>query len=237
MRRYFPLFIILLVLSTSPYAQLAAQTTEYRLMHEGNRQFRAGRYDQAATYYLKALKRNPHNTRALFNMADTYLAKGNAQAADSLYQQVTQQEKNKQIRSMAWHNRGYISQTKALHDQQNQQQLLREAITHYKQALRLNPRDNDTRYNLALCQRQLKEGGGKNNQQKQKQPQQQKKEQQQNQQKQPQQQKEQQKSNNQSQDEVRQTEQYLNLARQAERRALEKIKNQQPRQKSLDKNW
>ncbi|EJX00289.1 hypothetical protein EVA_11605, partial [gut metagenome] len=34
-----------------------------------------------------------------------------------------------------------------------------------------------------------------------------------------------------------QTEQFLNLARQAERRTLEKLKGQQPRQRSLDKNW
>ena len=35
----------------------------------------------------------------------------------------------------------------------------------------------------------------------------------------------------------KQTEQYLNLSRQAERRTLEKLKQQQPRQRSLDKNW
>ena len=29
----------------------------------------------------------------------------------------------------------------------------------------------------------------------------------------------------------------MNLARQAERRALERLKKQQPRQRSLEKNW
>lgn len=232
----FLIFIIILsnclILFTSTTA--SAQNTEYKLMHKGNMEFRARHYDRAASYYMQALKQNPNNSRATFNLADTYLAKGNPQAADSLYNRVTQLEKNKQIRAMAWHNRGYISQTAALHDQQQQQQLLQQAIEHYKQALRLNPHDNDTRYNLALCQKQLKKGGGGGGQNQQ----QQKKEQQQQQQQQNKpQNNQQQQQQQQKQQEQQQTEQYINLARQAERRALEKLKGQQPRQKSLDKNW
>ena len=136
---------------------------------------------------------------------------------------------------MAWHNRGYICQTAALHDAQKQQQLLRQAIEHYKQALRLNPNDNDTRYNLALCQRQLKKGNSQSQQQQQEQ--QQKQENQPDNDKQKQQQSQSQTNNPRQDDDRQQTEQYLNLARQAERRALEKLKSMQPRQKSLDKNW
>lgn len=227
------IFISLIMLCLGTIATpTTAQTATYRLMHQGNAHFRAGRYDRAENYYLQVLKSQPHNSRAHFNLADTYLAKGNPGAADSLYNIVTQSEKNKQVRSMAWHNRGYICQTAALHDAQKQQQLLRQAIEHYKQALRLNPNDNDTRYNLALCQRQLKNDNNQSQQQQQQQQQQQKRdEQQQQQQSQPE------KNKPQQDDDRQQTEQYLNLARQAERRALEKLKSMQPRQKSLDKNW
>lgn len=224
--------VLLCVQALSP-AQ--AQNAEYRLMHQGNIEFKARRYARAAACYMQVLKRNPDNARAVFNLADAYLAQGNAQAADSLYNRVTQLEKTKVVRAMAWHNRGYICQTAALHDQQKQQQLLRQAIEHYKQALRLNPRDNETRYNLALCQRQLKKdqggGGGKNQQQNK--PQQKPQQGNQNQAQQRQQQQQQQRN----QQEQQQTEQYINLARQAERRALEKLNGQQPRQRTLDKNW
>ena len=166
------IFISLLMLCLGSIATpMTAQTATYRLMHQGNALFRAGQYDRAEKYYLLVLKSQPHNSRAHFNLADTYLAKGNPGAADSLYNIVTQSEKNKQVRSMAWHNRGYICQTAALHDAQKQQQLLRQAIEHYKQALRLNPNDNDTRYNLALCQRQLKKGNSQSQQQQQEQQQ------------------------------------------------------------------
>lgn len=211
-----------------------AQNAEWKMMHEGNAAFRSRNFEKAQSLYMKVLKRNPKNARALFNLADTYLAKGDAKLADSLFTQAAQHERNPQVKSMAFHNRGYIRQTAALHDQQNQQQLLRQAIEQYKQALRLNPHDNDTRYNLVLCQRQLKDSPNKNQQQQQKQ---QKQKQQQDKNQQQQQQQQQRQESHQNQQSKQQTEQYINLSRQAERDARQRVNNRQPRQKSLDKNW
>ena len=211
-----------------------AQTAEWQLMHRGNAAFRAHNYDAAATLYREALHHNPHSARALFNLGDTYLAKGDARAADSLYLEASRLEKNAQVKSMAFHNRGYIRQKMALADRERQQQLLRDAIEQYKQALRLNPRDNDTRYNLALCQKQLKDSQQSQQQKEKKdkqQPQQQQKQQQQQQQEQTQQQPQPSKSDRE------QNERYANLAKQAEQKALRKINNRQPRQRTLNKNW
>lgn len=211
-----------------------AQTAEWQLMHRGNAAFRARNYDAAATLYREALHHNPHSARALFNLGDTYLAKGDARAADSLYLEASRLEKNAQVKSMAFHNRGYIRQKMALADRERQQQLLRDAIEQYKQALRLNPRDNDTRYNLALCQKQLKDSQQSQQQKEKKdkqQPQQQQKQQQQQQQEQTQQQPQPSKSDRE------QNERYANLAKQAEQKALQKINNRQPRQRTLNKNW
>lgn len=203
-------------------------------MHRGNAAFRAHNYDAAATLYREALHHNPHSARALFNLGDTYLAKGDARAADSLYLEASRLEKNAQVKSMAFHNRGYIRQKMALADRERQQQLLRDAIEQYKQALRLNPRDNDTRYNLALCQKQLKDSQQSQQQKEKKdkqQPQPQQKQQQQQQQEQTQQQPQPSKSDRE------QNERYANLAKQAEQKALQKINNRQPRQRTLNKNW
>ena len=179
--------ILCFLLSLIPSVS-SAQSYEWRVMHQGNTAFRARQYDKAQSLYMKALKHNPSNTRAMFNLADTYLAKGDAQTADSLYEKVAHNDRNTQIRAMACHNRGYIRQKKALTNSQDQQQLLRQAIEMYKQALRLNPHDNDTRYNLVLCQRQLKDDQNKqqnqNKQQKQQQPQSQQQQKQQQQDKQ-----------------------------------------------------
>ena len=226
---------ILVPLFLALYASPAkAQTKVYRYTHIGNQKFHKGQTDKAEQYYLRLLKEAPNNSRAMFNLADAYLAKGDVRGADSLYNKVTQIETNPQVRSMAWHNRGYISQRAALQSREQEQQLLRTAIEQYKQALRLEPHSDRTRYNLALCQKQLKESTNNKQQNKQQQKQQQQQKNKQNEQQQQQQQK---KNNSNKQQDKQQTEQYMNLARQAERRALEKLKQHQPRQRSKDKNW
>ena len=235
MKRTFSLYIIkvwcLLAMATGT---ATAQTAEWQLMHRGNAAFRAHNYDAAATLYREALHHNPHSARALFNLGDTYLAKGDARAADSLYLEASRLEKNAQVKSMAFHNRGYIRQKMALADRERQQQLLRDAIEQYKQALRLNPRDNDTRYNLALCQKQLKDSQQSQQQKEKKdkqQPQQQQKQKQQQQQEQTQQQPQPSKSDRE------QDERYANPAKQAEQKPQQKNNNRQPRQRTLNKNW
>ena len=213
-----------------------AQNKIYRYTHIGNKNFRTEHIDAAEHYYLNVLKTSPSNSRALFNLANVYLTKGNIKVADSLYNHVAQTDASKIIRSMAWHNRGYISQTAALKSRDQQQQLLRVAIEQYKQSLRYNPLDNRTRYNLALCQKQLKNmppQQNKNNSQNQNKNKQQKQQQQNNNQNKQQNNKQQEKQ----QENKQQTEQYLNLAKQAEQRALQKLKQRKPTKRSLDKNW
>lgn len=213
-----------------------AQNKIYRYTHIANKNFRTEHIDAAERYYLNVLKTSPSNSRALFNLANVYLTKGNIKVADSLYNHVAQTDASKIIRSMAWHNRGYISQTAALKSRDQQQQLLRVAIEQYKQSLRYNPLDNRTRYNLALCQKQLKNmppQQNKNNSQNQNKNKQQKQQQQNNKQNKQQNNKQQEKQ----QENKQQTEQYLNLAKQAEQRALQKLKQRQPTKRSLDKNW
>ena len=223
--------ILLLVLLYPKTSQ--AQTQEYQLIHQGNIEFLSKNYNDAGTYYRQALKRDSGNPRIIFNLADTYLAQNNPSQADSLYNQVTILEKNKTIKSMAWHNRGFIRQTQALKNQENQQKLLREAIELYKEALRLNPRDNETRYNLALCQHQLKESEDQqqdSNNKPESQNQQEKKQEQQTD-----------KQNNaeseESPKEKHENQPYLNLIKQAEKETLKKLNKQNPIQKTLDKNW
>ena len=215
---------------------IKAQNQLYRYTHMGNQRFHRNKVEDASKYYMNVLKKDASNTRALFNLANVYLSKGDVKAADSLYNKVTQTETNAQVRSMAWHNRGVISQTAAGKSRDHQQQLLRTAIEQYKQSLRLNPHDERTRYNLALCQKQLKDMPPQNNnkqqqkQQQQQQPNNNKQNNNNNKQQQPNKQQEEQQNR-------QQTEQYMNLAKQAERRALERLKQHQPQQRARGKNW
>lgn len=215
--------LLLTVVGAAAFAATpaAAQTPTYRLVRQGNRAFQAKDYKAAEKCYLKALQSEPRNARARFNLADTYLSQENPQEALKHYAEAAKQEPNKLVRAMSYHNMGYVHHKQKQYD---------KAIDYYKEALRLNPADEDTRYNLALAQKQKKE-------QKQNQQQQQKqdKKQDRNRQKQDQgQQQQQQQPDQLSQENV---DQLLQLSRQAENQTRRKLEQMQPRKKSLPKNW
>lgn len=215
--------LLLTVVGAAAFAAtpVAAQTPTYRLVRQGNRAFQAKDYKAAEKCYLKALQSEPRNARVRFNLADTYLSQENPQEALKHYAEAAKQEPNKLVRAMSYHNMGYVHHKQKQYD---------KAIDYYKEALRLNPADEDTRYNLALAQKQKKE-------QKQNQQQQQKqdKKQDRNRQKQDQDQQQQQQQPDQlSQENV---DQLLQLSRQAENQTRRKLEQMQPRKKSLPKNW
>lgn len=199
-----------------------AQTETYRMVKQGNRAFKSDNFKEAEKCYLKALQTSPRNARIRFNLADTYMAQNNQQEALKQFAEAAKVETNKTVRAMSFHNMGYIHHKQKQYD---------KAIEYYKEALRNNPSDEDTRYNLALCQKQ------KNDQQQQ----QQQKQQNQNQNDENQDQKNQNEDQNQPKqpDQISQesVDQLLQLSRQAENQTRKKLQQQQPRKKSLPKNW
>lgn len=205
---------------------LCAQSAEYRAMHQGNRAFLAKDYARAEQCYRAALKANPSSVRAHFNLGDAFLAQNNAKSAMQEYAQVAERETNKTVKAMALHNIGYIHHTQKQYDQ---------AIDYYKRALRLNPHDADTRYNLALCQKMQRQQNKDNQQNQQKQQNQQQNQQQNKSQDQQHNQQKQQQQSRMSDDNAQQL---LNLSRQAERQTQEKVKRaKRPRPRQLEKNW
>lgn len=223
--RYCFIYLCLVALTTASSAY--AQTTEWKSIRQGNKCFSRGEYANAETFYRQAIKENPRSGRAFFNLGDTYLAQNNFKDAMDMYQNAARSESNKIIKSMAYHNMGYIYH-------KNQQ--YKEAIDFYKEALRNNPKDDDTRYNLALCQKQLKDSESNKDKQQQDQQQQQQK---QEEQKQSPQQDKQQPQSPQNEMSKENADQLLDLARRSEQQTREKLNKQeaQPRQKTLNKNW
>lgn len=201
-------------------------------MQKGNRAFENKDYSKAELNYLNVLKGHPSSAEALFNLGNTQLGKNNAQAALDYFEKAKQSSADTTLTAMALHNQGYVYQASAMSStkEDERQQQLRTAIDHYKQALRLNPADNNTRYNLALCQKLLKDSQQTTDDRQQTTDD---KRNQQNEDQQQQQAEEQQKKDD------KQTQQLLNLAKQAEKRAKEKVdkamKNRRP--KNLEKNW
>jgi Ca-activated chloride channel family protein len=224
--------LLLLLLATGVQAQ-----SDRQLVRQGNRQFRQGNAAEAEVSYRKAVEKNGRNPQANYNLGNALMLQRKDSLAVTQYDKAAKLETNPLRRAQAYHNAGVICQ---------QQQMFSEAIEAYKEALRNNPADDETRYNLELCKRQQKQqqqnqqNQDKDKQDKDKQDQQKQDQQKQEQDKKDQEQKQQQQQQQQQQQMSKENaEQLLNAAMQEEKQTQERMKKaqQQPTQRRREKNW
>ena len=216
----------------------AQQKTDRDYLRSGNKLYNDSLFIKAEVDYRKALDINPKSTDAMFNLGNALLMQQKAKEAMEQYESVSKVEKDKAKLAEIYHNMGVILQSAKQYPQ---------CIEAYKESLRNNPKDDETRYNLALAQKLLKDqqqNQQNQDQQQQKQQQDQQKEQQQEQnqdqqeqdQKNEQQQQQQQQNKNEMSKENAQ--QLLNAVMQDEKNVQDKVKKQiQIQGKKLDKDW
>ena len=209
----------------------ASAQTDRQYVRQGNKLFKAGDYANAEVCYRKALEKNDRNPQALYNLGNALLAQNKDSAAVVEFEKSTKVETNDFRKAMAFHNMGVICQ---------RHQMFGDAIEAYKQSLRLNPHDDESRYNLELCKRQQKQqknddnkNNQNNNKDKDKKDQQKKDQQQQKDQQKQQQEQQQPKMSKEN------AEQLLNAAMQQEKQTQERMKKaqQQPSRRNIQKNW
>ena len=157
--------LLLLFITTSTFAQKA----ERDYIHKGNRAYKDSVYVDAEVNYRKALEANPKSTISMFNLGNTLLQQNKVQEAMEQYAGVARIEKDKSKLAQTFHNIGVV-----FHAQKD----YAKAIEAYKESLRNNPKDDETRYNLALAQKMLKDQQNQNQNQDQNQQEQQEKQQQ-----------------------------------------------------------
>ncbi len=252
-RKYVISLLVALLMSSVVGAQNVKEVRRY--VKRGNKMMHTGQRDKAYEQYRKAFELDSANTLVCYNMGTSMypeewkIMKQDAKR-DSVMTGLFQHagdphaQDNPLRRSMAFHNLGVMHQIRANQSGEDQQkyQQLQQAIEYYKQALRNNPQDDEARYNLVLCQRQLPKGNGQGQQNPEgdKQQEQQDKQEQQQQQQQQQQQKQEQPPQQQEQQNQEWIEQMLNAAEQREkqtRRRLDEKQQGQPQRRQNEKNW
>ena len=230
-------YILSLLLVASAGQVLAQQKTDRDYLRSGNKLYNDSLFIKAEVDYRKALEINPKSTDAMFNLANALLMQQKAQEAMEQYQSVSKIEKDKEKLAQIYHNMGVMLQSA---------KQLPQCIEVYKESLRNNPKDDETRYNLALAQKQLKDQQQNQQNQDQQQQQQEQKEdkQDQNKDQQEQEQKDQQQQNQQQQQQNKNemskenAEQLLNAVMQDEKNVQDKVKKQiQIQGKKLEKDW
>ena len=112
---------------------------------KGNELYKKGKYPEAADEYLKAMKAG--NDKAEFNLGDAYYRMEKYEDAAKQFETKAEKAKTSEEKAKAYHNLGnsHLSQKK-----------YEESIEAYKKALRQNPKDEATRYNLAYAMSKLK---------------------------------------------------------------------------------
>lgn len=175
--------ILLLVTGLSLSAQKDAKNIYY-----GNKLYESGKSVESIELYKEALKANPNNQKAHFNLGnalyksalqikaskENFVQGGKKVTPDSLanlvfdeaaqsFAQVANSISDKDTLHRAWHNVGncYL-----------QKKDYKQAVDAYKKSLKYDPKDEETRYNLAYAllrvPKEEKGGGGSSKPQEQK---------------------------------------------------------------------
>jgi Ca-activated chloride channel family protein len=247
------LFIILSTLAFHTKAQEPNKSSTKKEIIQGNEYYKKQDWNNAKKHYTNALVQDINNPIALYNMANTLYKTKDNETSRKAYEQSIINTNDKLVKAKAYHNIGntYANEEK-----------WKEAATAYKNALKNNPNDADSKYNLSYVNQKIKKEEQeeqkkqedkkqdkqqeKDNKQQENQEQQQKEEEKQNQSQQDQQapkedsQKDQQTQQSPSKISQQQAENILNALRQEEKRIQERKnekKMQQTRRQTQDKDW
>jgi len=262
--KYLKIYFILTVIVLA--STVSAQKAERSNIRTGNKLYNKGaalyRKDSIATQiadadtlkameflnkaeidYRKAIEVNPRSTEGIYNLANTLYRQGKLPEAAEQYQFIAGQgqrmlddDPDNAVRlAQVFHNMGNV--TMKAQDYQ-------KSVEAYKQSLRLNPSDNETRYNLALAQKLLQQQQQQQQDQQQDQDKKDEKQEEQKQDQQDQKQDQQQKTQEQQQQNEQMSrdnaQQMLDALLQDEKDTQEKVKKiqmQQQQTRKTDKQW
>jgi len=198
-------------------------------LKKGNKEYKQEKYTEAEINYRKALETNARSTDAAYNLGNALYKQSKFPEAGQQYEAALSRETDKELSAAGFHNIGNIFMSN---------QDYQKSIEAYKKSLRLNPNDDETRYNLALAQKLLEDQQQDN--QDQDNQDQNKDEQQQQDQQQQQDNQDQQQQQNPNEMQKENAEQILDAMMQNERNTQEKVKAEQAKQqkqRKTDKNW
>lgn len=141
--------IISILISTFVYAQ-----NERKFIREGNKLYNDSNFEESEVSYRKAIDELPDSYSAAFNLGDALYKQGKFEEAANQFQALANKDLSKEELAKVYHNLGNsLLQSK---DEKGQARL-QESIDAYKQALRNNSEDLETKYNLSYAMRMLQQ--------------------------------------------------------------------------------
>ncbi len=122
-----------------------------KLLREGNKFYNNEKYNNATESYSKALQKAPKDIRGHFNQGDALYKLNELDKAKELFTSISKNAANTDIKARAHYNIGNIWY---------KQEKWEESARAYKESLKLNPKDEDAKYNLMMALSKIKKNGG-----------------------------------------------------------------------------
>ena len=147
------------------FSNSIGQTTEKLELNRGVDAYNNGDYGTAQDKFEQAFEANNQYNGALYNAANSAYRSGDFEKATEYYEQYAGTLENKNDKAKAYHNLGNVflkrfsgsSQNQNPEEQKKSSDYLKNSIEAYKNSLRNNPQDEDTRYNLSYALSKLKQ--------------------------------------------------------------------------------
>ncbi|MEZ7929224.1 MAG: tetratricopeptide repeat protein [Flavobacteriales bacterium] len=134
------LIILSFLMSFNSFAQ-----NKKSFLRDGNELYADSSYNEAEMQYRKSLEKDQDYFNASFNLADAVYKQERYEESSALFDALKDNAPTETDLAKVYHNLG---------NSLVKEQKLEEAIEAYKNALRINPKDKDTRHNLAITHKQ-----------------------------------------------------------------------------------
>lgn len=134
------LIILSFLMSFNAFAQ-----NKKSFLRDGNKLYADSSYNEAEMQYRKSLEKDQDYFNASFNLADAVYKQERYEESSALFDALKDNAHTETDLAKVYHNLG---------NSLVKEQKLEEAIEAYKNALRINPKDKDTRHNLAITHKQ-----------------------------------------------------------------------------------
>ncbi len=141
--KYILLIVIIIVTSAKLYSQ-----NEKTFIRQGNKQYEKKNFNDAEVNYRKSLQKDSTYFKGKYNLANALYKQKNYDEASRIYSTLAEQEKDSKIKSNVYHNLG---------NSLLQKKEFEKSIDAYKQALKYNSKDYDTKYNLSYAMQMLRQ--------------------------------------------------------------------------------
>lgn len=125
------------------------------LTWQANKQLSEDNFVAAEADYRRAIAKSSENAAAPYNLGNAYYHKETYGEAFGRFKQAGELATSKADKHKAYHNMGNVFMKRKEYE---------KAVEAYKEALRNNPNDDETRYNLALAKEMLKKEQEQNDQ-------------------------------------------------------------------------